>query len=52
MFAELKLKLHDEETLEVLEAQAREHPQIVECFSMSGQSDSSHADRRPLRRRL
>lgn len=39
VFAELKLKQHDEETLEALEAQAREHPQIVECFSMSGQSD-------------
>jgi len=39
VFAELRLKQHDEETLEALEAQAREHPEIVECFSMSGQGD-------------
>ncbi len=39
VFAELKLKQHDEDTLEALEAQARSLPQIVECFSMSGDSD-------------
>lgn len=39
VFAELRLKQHDEETLEALEAQARDHPEIVECFSMSGQGD-------------
>lgn len=39
VFAELRLKQHDEETLEAFESQARDHPEIVECFSMSGQSD-------------
>ncbi len=39
VFAEIKLKQHDEETLEAFEAQTRERPEIVECFSMSGQSD-------------
>lgn len=39
VFAELRLKQHDEETLEALERQATEQPEIVECFSMSGQSD-------------
>ena len=39
VFAELRLKQHDEETLLALEQQARERPEIVECFSMSGQSD-------------
>ena len=39
VFAELKLKQHDEETLEALEARARALPQIVECFSMSGDGD-------------
>jgi Lrp/AsnC family transcriptional regulator len=39
VFAEVKLKQHDEVTLEAFEAQTRERPEIVECFSMSGQSD-------------
>ena len=39
VFAQLKLKQHDEETLEQLEAATREWPEIVECFSMSGESD-------------
>jgi Lrp/AsnC family transcriptional regulator len=39
VFAALRLKQHDEETLEALEAAVCDHPQIVECFSMSGESD-------------
>src|ERR1700712_406246 len=39
IFAEVRLKQHDEETLEALEQQARERPEILECFSMSGQYD-------------
>lgn len=39
VFAELKLKQHDEETLELLEAAARARPEIIECFSMSGDGD-------------
>jgi Lrp/AsnC family transcriptional regulator len=39
VFAEVRLKQHDEETLEALEQQARERPEILECFSMSGQYD-------------
>jgi Lrp/AsnC family transcriptional regulator len=39
VFAEVRLKQHDEETLEALEQQARERPEILECFSMSGQFD-------------
>ena len=39
VFAHIKLKQHDEETLEVFEHSARARPEIVECFSMSGDSD-------------
>lgn len=39
VFAEVRLKQHDEDTLERFEAMTRERPEIVECFSMSGQSD-------------
>lgn len=39
VFAEVKLKQHDEDTLEAFESMTRERPEIVECFSMSGQSD-------------
>ena len=39
VFASLKLRQHDEATLEALERAARERPEIVECFSMSGESD-------------
>ncbi len=39
VFAHIKLKQHDEETLEVFERSARARPEIVECFSMSGDSD-------------
>lgn len=39
VFAEVRLKQHDEETLELFEKRTREVPEIVECFSMSGASD-------------
>jgi Lrp/AsnC family transcriptional regulator len=39
VFASLKLRQHDESTLEKLERAARDRPEIVECFSMSGESD-------------
>lgn len=39
VFAEVRLKKHDEETLEAFEQTTRDHPEIVECFSMSGESD-------------
>lgn len=39
VFASIKIKFHDEETLEAFEAAVTECPQIVECFSMSGDSD-------------
>jgi Lrp/AsnC family transcriptional regulator len=39
VFAHLKLRQHDEATLEALECAARGRPEIVECFSMSGESD-------------
>jgi Lrp/AsnC family transcriptional regulator len=39
VFADLKLRQHDEETLEALEAAARELEEITECYSMSGDSD-------------
>lgn len=39
VFAQVKLKQHDEETLDTLEAIVQERPEIVECFSMSGDSD-------------
>lgn len=39
VFAELRLKQHDEQTLEALELAVRQRDEIVECFSMSGDSD-------------
>lgn len=39
VFADLKLRQHDEETLEALEAAARDLDEITECYSMSGDSD-------------
>lgn len=39
VFAHVRLAKHDEETLDAFEAEVRRHPQIVECFSMSGESD-------------
>jgi Lrp/AsnC family transcriptional regulator len=39
VFAEVRLKQHDEETLLQFEARTSECSDIVECFSMSGKSD-------------
>lgn len=39
VFAQLKLKQHDEETLNRFETAVRDRSEIVECFSMSGDSD-------------
>lgn len=39
VFADIRLKLHDEETLIALEAALGAQPEIVECFSVSGDSD-------------
>jgi Lrp/AsnC family transcriptional regulator len=39
VFAEIKLKQHDEDTLEKLERAVERCPEIVECFSMSGDRD-------------
>lgn len=39
VFAHLRLKQHDEETLDALEQEVHIHPEIIESFSMSGTSD-------------
>lgn len=39
VFANLRLRQHDEETLDALEREVCTHAEIVECFSMSGASD-------------
>ena len=39
VFAEIKIKSHDEETVAAFEQAVSEHAEIVECFSMSGESD-------------
>lgn len=39
VFANVRLKAHDEETLVAMEQAARDRPEIVDCFSMSGESD-------------
>lgn len=39
VLASVRLHRHDEETLEALERAASEQGQILECFSMSGESD-------------
>jgi Lrp/AsnC family transcriptional regulator len=39
VFANVRLKEHGEETLEAFEKAAVERPEIVDCFSMSGESD-------------
>ena len=39
VFAHVSLKQHDEETLDALERAVYLHPEIVECYSMSGASD-------------
>jgi Lrp/AsnC family transcriptional regulator len=39
VFADIRLKQHDEDTLLALERAVRGQPEIVECFSVSGESD-------------
>lgn len=39
VFADIRLRQHNEETLLALEQCVRQQPQIVECFSVSGDSD-------------
>lgn len=39
LFAEVRLKQHDEETLAAFEEAVADRPEIVECFTMSGESD-------------
>lgn len=38
-FAHIRMKSHEEDTLEAFERMARQRPEIVECFSMSGEAD-------------
>ena len=39
VFASIKLKQHDRATLEAIESAAQNCPEIVECFSMTGEGD-------------
>ena len=39
VIANVRLKQHDEETLNALESAVQKYPEIVECFSMSGDFD-------------
>jgi Lrp/AsnC family transcriptional regulator len=39
VYAQVRLKQHDEETLNAFEAAASARPEIVDCFTMSGESD-------------
>lgn len=39
VFADIRLKIHDEVTLIALENALAAQPEIVECFSVSGESD-------------
>jgi Lrp/AsnC family transcriptional regulator len=39
VLANIRLKAHDEATLEAFEQAARDRPEIVECFTMGGESD-------------
>jgi Lrp/AsnC family transcriptional regulator len=39
VFANIKLRQHDEDTLEAFEREVAEFPEVVECFSMSGETD-------------
>ena len=39
VFAHIRMKAHDEETLESFERMARSRPEIMECFLMSGEAD-------------
>jgi Lrp/AsnC family transcriptional regulator len=39
VLANIRLKAHDEDTLVAFEQAARDRPEIVECFTMGGESD-------------
>ena len=39
VYAEVRLRFHDEETLEAFEQRVHARTEIVECFSMSGERD-------------
>ena len=39
VIAEITIKAHDEDVLTAFESAVQAHPQIVECYSMSGASD-------------
>ena len=39
VFAHIRIGKHDEETLIAFEQEVSTHPEIVECYSMSGESD-------------
>ena len=39
VFAEIRLKQHDEDTLNALELAVADREEIIECFSMSGDAD-------------
>lgn len=39
VFVNIKLREHDEDTLERFEQDVRDIPEVVECFSMSGETD-------------
>lgn len=39
VFANIKLRQHDEDTLEAFEREVRAFPEVIECFSMSGETD-------------
>ncbi|WP_196260741.1 Lrp/AsnC ligand binding domain-containing protein [Pelagibacterium limicola] len=39
VFANIRLRQHDEETLEAFERQVAEYPEVIECYSMSGETD-------------
>ena len=39
VFAHVKIKSHDEASLDAFEEAVQQHPEIVECFTMGGDSD-------------
>lgn len=41
IFANVTLKAHDESVLTAFEEEVQHHPEIVECFSMTGSADYS-----------
>src|ERR1700743_3965486 len=43
VLANVRLKAHDEDTLNAFEQAAQERPEIVDCFSMGGESDYAGA---------